>query len=55
MEIGTFLKQGTGSPTDPVRPNFESAPSGPLGYDPAIWESMPGETDTTMTVRYQTQ
>lgn len=34
---------------DPVQPDFTS-----LGYTPVMWEST-GETDTTMTVRYQEQ
>ncbi len=55
MEIGTFTKTGSGdSPADGIKPDFESAPDGPLGYVPAIWESV-SETATTMTVRYQTQ
>ena len=54
MEIGTFQKTGTGeSPEDPIRPDFESGPGGPLGYTPVMWESVGGETATTMTVRYQ--
>ena len=56
MEIGTFQKTGTGETVgDPIRPDFESAPGGPLGYTPVMWESVGGETATTMTVRYQTQ
>ena len=56
MEIGTFQKTGSGtSPMDdPIRPDWESGPSGPLGYTPVMWEST-GETSTTMTVRYATQ
>lgn len=56
METGTFQKIGTGiSPMDdPIRPDFESAPGGPLGYTPVIWQSV-GETATTMTVEYQAQ
>ena len=55
MEIGTFQKQGEGSQLDPIRPDFETAPGGPLGYQPSMWESVGGETPTTMTVRYQSQ
>ena len=56
MEIGTFQKTGSGeSQEDPIRPDFESAPGGPLGYTPVMWESVGGETATTMTVRYQSQ
>ena len=55
MEIGTFTKTGSGdSPADGIRPDFESAPDGPLGYAPDIWQLI-SETATTMTVRYQTQ
>ena len=55
MEIGTFTKTGSGvTPQDGIRPDFESAPGGPLGYTPVMWQSV-GETDTTMTVSYQTQ
>jgi len=54
MEIGTFQKQGDGlSQETAFRPDFESAPGGPLGYEPVMWESVGGETATTMTVRYQ--
>ena len=53
METGTFQKTGSGDSTqDAIRPDFESAPGGPLGYTPVMWEST-GETATTMTVRYQ--
>ena len=56
METGTFQKIGSGiSPMDdPIRPDWESGPSGPLGYTPVMWESA-SETATTMTVRYATQ
>jgi hypothetical protein len=54
METGTFQKKGDGTQEDPIQPDFESAPGGPLGYTPVMWEST-GETATTMTVRYQTQ
>jgi hypothetical protein len=53
METGTFQKKGAGTQEDPIRPDFESAPGGPLGYTPVMWESVGGETATTMTVRYQ--
>ncbi len=39
---------------DPIRPDWDSGPSGPLGYTPVMWQSV-GETDTTMTVEYQAQ
>jgi hypothetical protein len=56
MEIGTFQKQGDGlSQETAFRPDFETGPGGPLGYTPVMWESVGGETATTMTVRYQTQ
>ena len=49
METGTFPKIGTGeSQEDPIRPDFSS-----LDGTVTIWESVGGETATTMTVRYQ--
>jgi hypothetical protein len=55
VETGTFQKQGDGLTMETAfRPDFESAPGGPLGYTPVIWQSV-GETDTTMTVEYQAQ
>ena len=53
METGTFQKKGAGTQEDPIQPDFETAPGGPLGYQPVMWESVGGETATTMTVRYQ--
>ena len=59
METGTFPKitenpdsegNALGSQMNPIRPDFSS-----LGYQPVMWESVGGETATTMTVRYQTQ
>ena len=55
METGTFQKKGAGTQEDPIQPDFETAPGGPLGYQPVMWESVGGETATTMTVRYHTQ
>ena len=55
METGTFQKKGAGTQEDPIRPDFETTPGGPLGYQPVMWESVGGETATTMTVRYQSQ
>ena len=55
METGTFQKTGAGTQLDPIRPDFETAPGGPLGYTQVMWESVGGETATTMTVKYQTQ
>jgi len=56
VETGTFQKTGSGeTQEDPIRPDFETGPGGPLGYTPVMWESVGGETATTMTVRYQTQ
>ena len=50
METGTFTKTGSGvTPQDGIRPDFESAPDGPLGYAPDIWQLI-SETATTMTV-----
>ena len=53
METGTFQKKGAGTQQDPIQPDFETGPGGPLGYTPVMWESVGGETATTMTVRYQ--
>jgi hypothetical protein len=48
METGTFPKTGTGTQEDPIRPDFSS-----LDGTVIMWESVGGETATTMTVRYQ--
>ena len=48
METGTFPKTGTGTQEDPIRPDFSS-----LDGTVVMWESVGGETATTMTVRYQ--
>jgi len=55
MATGIFTKIGDGlSPQTAYRPDFETGPGGPLGYNPIKWE-LTGETALTMTIRYQTQ
>ena len=55
MVIGEFDKQGNGTQSSPITPNFEAGPDGPLGYYPHIWEFTGTETATTITVRYTTE
>ena len=39
---------------DPIQPDFESGPTGPLGYVPALWEQI-SRTTLIITLRYHAE
>ena len=54
MEIGSFGLKGVGTDEDPIQPDFESGPTGPLGYVPALWEQI-SRTTLIITLRYHAE